>query len=148
MSHGRLYRRSHRARQQKSVSRLRHAQAALGVHTRIQETDQTFRDLDQVSKSIAMHFGDAAAKPFFDLPSVYDRVSAAELALHHTKAAEGMYPTPRQKEQWEERKRLLSCQGSGDPVTAHIDEIRVAIKDRFGKYLRPNLWRLFLPHWD
>ena len=115
---------------------------------RFQQTETSFSALDQASKAIAMHFGNDGAKPFCELQSVQKSLIAAHLELYRKGPAERLYPTTEQRDRWEQSKRTLSIQGADDPITRRIDDSCALIRHRFGKYLRPPLWRLFLPFWD
>ena len=120
----------------------------LAIQSRIQQSAATFQELEAVAKSIGMHFGEDAAKSFVNLVALYTRICEAQSGLYFRGGAEKIYPTGEQTEQVAAWKKTLSVQEQGDAMTQEINDTERRIVIVFTKYLRPSIWRLFIPFWS
>jgi hypothetical protein len=124
-----------------------HPELWLTSQSRIQESAPTFQELEAVAKSIAMHFGEDAAQSFIALSAFYTKMGEAQTGLYFRSDARNVYPTDEQAEQLDMWKKTLNAQDQDDIMTREINETEKRIKAGFTKYLRPSLWRLFVPFW-
>jgi hypothetical protein len=121
--------------------------AWLAAHARIQETEAVFRNLGSSSKLVAMHFGDGATTTFTELQNIHREICDAQNSLYFRRPEEKLYPTPEHQANVELWKSTLTASENNDPITQRIDAVERRIKGQFGKYLRPNALRLFIPFW-
>lgn len=115
------------------------------IQGRLQETGHTFTELDRVTKSITMHFGDAANEPFSELLSIYNEHCTAQTKLFRRSHADKLYEQAEKKALWDEWKNTIFQREADDPFAARIDAACAAAKKRYVPIMRPNFWRLFVP---
>jgi len=117
------------------------------TYPRIQETISAFQDLDATGRAIAMHFGESAAAEIKELEGIYGRVCAAQSSLYFMRPAEKRYATPDHTVSVAEWQATLNAQPDGDQISREIDAVDGRIRSRFQRYLRPSIFRLFVPFW-
>jgi hypothetical protein len=112
---------------------------------RIQEHAEIFEELRVVARLVSMHFGEAFGRDFLELLRIHDELRDAHAALLYRGYAERLYPSVSYEEGSCTWKSVVSSNGESDRVATQIADIADRISERFAKYMRPTLFRYFLP---
>lgn len=118
----------------------------LVTQQRLQDADAIFSHLRTCVQFVEMHFGSEATRQFDELSRVYSDMCIAQKKIHFRSPALKMYPSDDFQSRLQSWKDLLISEAAPDPTFEKINSIHQNIVNRYQKYLRPSLFRLFVPY--